>query len=207
MTKLIRAALAAAALFAAPAAQGQTLTEGFDPFAGWQTRWFGAQSNAANYYTSEFGDPVDYQGAPDVGGLWLSDGDSYRDPGDYQSIAIRFADGFAAQLTGLSLDVASAVSGVQLSFFDRAGNALATSAVVQSADSSLYGTPLGYSRYAVTSANGIGGFSFTSPAQGNLIVDNIAAAAVPEPAAWGLMILGLGAVGATMRRRRIAVLA
>ncbi len=28
------------------------------------------------------------------------------------------------------------------------------------------------------------------------------AAAVPEPATWGMMILGLGAIGATMRRRR-----
>ncbi len=31
--------------------------------------------------------------------------------------------------------------------------------------------------------------------------DNIAIAAVPEPATWGMLILGFGAIGAAMRRR------
>jgi hypothetical protein len=33
-------------------------------------------------------------------------------------------------------------------------------------------------------------------------IDNVAARAVPEPASWALMILGIGGVGALMRRQR-----
>ncbi|MFL6761108.1 MAG: FxDxF family PEP-CTERM protein [Sphingomicrobium sp.] len=36
---------------------------------------------------------------------------------------------------------------------------------------------------------------------------NISPAAVPEPAAWALMLLGFGAIGMTMRRRQRPVLA
>ncbi|MDB5423069.1 MAG: hypothetical protein JWQ29_485 [Phenylobacterium sp.] len=35
-------------------------------------------------------------------------------------------------------------------------------------------------------------------------VDNFAGGAVPEPATWGLMIMGFGALGAVLRRRRAA---
>jgi len=37
--------------------------------------------------------------------------------------------------------------------------------------------------------------------------DNIAVAAVPEPATWALMIGGFGLAGATLRRRRVALAA
>ncbi|KQT34986.1 hypothetical protein ASG29_02270 [Sphingomonas sp. Leaf412] len=37
---------------------------------------------------------------------------------------------------------------------------------------------------------------------GNVRLDVVAAAGVPEPATWGLMILGFGAVGGSMRRRK-----
>jgi len=36
---------------------------------------------------------------------------------------------------------------------------------------------------------------------------NISPAAVPEPAAWALMLLGFGAIGVTMRRRQKPILA
>jgi choice-of-anchor C domain-containing protein len=36
-------------------------------------------------------------------------------------------------------------------------------------------------------------------------IDNVGVTGVPEPAAWALMILGFGAAGATLRRRRAAV--
>ena len=46
-----------------------------------------------------------------------------------------------------------------------------------------------------------------SPAtRGNVLLGGIAANAVPEPATWGMMLLGFGAVGFSKRRlRRIAL--
>lgn len=38
-------------------------------------------------------------------------------------------------------------------------------------------------------------------------VDNFAAASVPEPATWGLMIAGFGGIGAVLRRRRQTLVA
>ena len=205
MTKTMKLLLAATMFCAASGAQAATYTEGFTPFDGWKSRWFGAQSNAQNYYVSEYNEDPSYQGSPDVEGLWLSDGDSYRDPGDYSTIDIRFSDDFAASLAGLSMDVASALSAVDLTFFDRAGNILRTVSVLQSPTTSANFTPVGYQNVSVTSTNGIGGFSFATLAQGNVIVDNIEASAVPEPATWGLMILGFGLTGASMRRRTVRV--
>lgn len=40
-----------------------------------------------------------------------------------------------------------------------------------------------------------------------LLLDDVAVTAVPEPGAWALMILGFGALGATLRRRRAAAFA
>lgn len=48
-------------------------------------------------------------------------------------------------------------------------------------------------------------FSFTNLTGGQnegVLLDGISLSAVPEPATWALMILGFGAVGAAMRRRR-----
>ncbi len=207
MSTIFRAVLCAAALVAAPVAQAATLTEGFDPFAGWQARWFGASSNAANYYVTEFGEEPGYQGAADVGGLYLSDGDDYTAPGDYQSIAIRFSTDFAASLTEFRFDIATDLAGLRLTFVDLQGATLDTVGIQTSAGRSVNGTPVGYANYGVASTRGIGGFTISSPAQGSVIVDNLRAvtAAVPEPLTWQMMILGFGAVGATLRRRRVAV--
>ncbi|MBT2185560.1 PEPxxWA-CTERM sorting domain-containing protein [Sphingobium sp. H33] len=48
------------------------------------------------------------------------------------------------------------------------------------------------------------GLSFTSES-GQLFTAKAPAPGVPEPASWALMIVGLGVVGGTMRRRRMAV--
>jgi hypothetical protein len=207
MSIIFRAALCAAALVAAPAAQAATFAEGFDPFAGWQTRWFGANSNAANYYVTEFGEESGYQGAADVGGLYLSDGDNYTATGDYQSIGIRFSNAFAASLTEFGFDIATELTGLQLTFVDLQGASLGTFGVQTSGSVSANGTPVGYTSYGITSTRGIGGFTITSPAQGSVIVDNLRAvtAAIPEPTTWQMMILGFGAVGLTLRRRRVSV--
>ncbi len=195
----------AIAAFAATGAQAATYTEGFDaPFASWETNWFGTQSNAANYYVSEYpGTSTSYQGADIVTGLWLSDGDSYRDGGDYGQININFANDFGALLTSFSMDVATALpGGAALVFFDIDGVEL-NSFLVPLAPSQVNFTPVGYTNVSVTSTNGIGGFRFTGFAQGNTIVDNLVAvtAPVPEPATWAMMMIGFGAMGATLRRR------
>jgi hypothetical protein len=205
MTKTVKLLLAATMFCTATGAQAATFTEDFSPFAGWKSRWFGAQSNAQNYYVSEYNEDPSFQGAADVQGLWLSDGDSYRDPGDYSAITIRFADDFAASLSSFSMDVASALSSVGLTFFDRSGATIGSFTIAQSPTISANFTPIGYRNVSVTSANGIGGFAFATLAQGNVIVDNIQANAVPEPATWGLMILGFGLAGASMRRRSVKV--
>jgi len=56
------------------------------------------------------------------------------------------------------------------------------------------------------------GMLYYSEVGKNVQIDNIRLAppppgAVPEPAAWALMILGFGGVGATLRRRRALVFA
>lgn len=49
-------------------------------------------------------------------------------------------------------------------------------------------------------------FASQNPGAYGPVLDNVAisAAGVPEPATWGLMIIGFGAIGATLRRRRVA---
>jgi hypothetical protein len=48
------------------------------------------------------------------------------------------------------------------------------------------------------------GFGNAASSIDQMISGSISAAGVPEPATWALMILGFGAVGGTMRRRRSA---
>jgi hypothetical protein len=57
--------------------------------------------------------------------------------------------------------------------------------------------------YRVTSGALLTGVTFGSSGGNSFEFDNLAAsaAAVPEPAAWGMMILGFGLVGGAMRRR------
>lgn len=52
-------------------------------------------------------------------------------------------------------------------------------------------------------------FTYVSGARpaGDFVIDRVYVIAVPEPATWGLMIVGFGAAGAILRRRRAAVAA
>lgn len=204
--RFLKTCAAALAVFtAATGVHAANLVENFDaPFAGWESRWFGTQSNAFNYYVSEQG-PVNigYQGASDHDGMYLSDGDSYRDGGNYGQILINFNAAFGSSLKSFSMDIASALPNSHLFFYDIDGATIA-SFVIPDSPVSPYWTPIGSTRVTVNSTNGIGGFSFTDGAQGNTIVDNLAATTVPEPESWALMVIGFGAVGSLLRRRKIS---
>ena len=57
-------------------------------------------------------------------------------------------------------------------------------------------------RFTATGATTRLQFTNTTPVGDNFTgLDNVSLAAVPEPASWGLMILGFGLVGGAMRRR------
>jgi hypothetical protein len=66
----------------------------------------------------------------------------------------------------------------------------------------LFGLNLGTGTYTLTI---IGNRGTTGSFGGNVSFD--AASAVPEPATWGMMLLGFGAVGFAMRRRQRPALA
>jgi len=68
-----------------------------------------------------------------------------------------------------------------------------------------------FQTFSLTGFSGLSSITFGMPTDGGdadtgyLAFDNLSTHApgeVPEPATWGLMLLGFGALGATMRRRR-----
>jgi hypothetical protein len=212
MKNTIRA-LAALALFAATApAQAAVFTEGFDSpnFASWKDGWFGQNSNAA----------VSNNGGPEgrgnnLTGLTLSDGN----PDDGRQINFRFNADFGATITDFAFDLLNYTSGLTqiITVFDIAGNTLFSTdlAVVAQDPSADNGSNNGYdfadskyTRFSVNSTNGIGGFSILPfGSEGNVSIDDlvVTTAAVPEPATWAMMIGGFALVGASMRRRSMAV--
>ena len=204
-------AVATIAFASVTGAQAANLTEGFDePFAGWENRWFGTESNAYNYYVSESGpDNVGYRGHESVTGMWLSDGDSWRDGGNYGEIHIRFNEAFGSSLTAFSLDIASALRqdlglAPTLTFFNMEGAVIGSFVVPTSPEVNSSWVPVGYTNFSVASASGISGFSLSGSAQGSVIVDNLIATTVPEPSSWAMMVLGAGVLGAAMRRQKKA---
>lgn len=60
--------------------------------------------------------------------------------------------------------------------------------------------------YRVTSGALLSGATFASSGGNSFEFDNLSAA-VPEPAAWGMMILGFGLVGGSLRRRQTSKVA
>jgi hypothetical protein len=194
---LCAGAVALALMGVAPAASAAILTEDFEaPFPAWESGWFGQNSNARNYYS----DSTFRGNNPD--GLWLLSADGDQN----ENIEVVFDSGFAASLTSFYLDVAG-YTPTTLSFFDK------DNALIQAFNVTLtFGAeqnPGTYARYGVTSNNGIGRFHFSSDSTGNTSIDNLEAitggAVVPEPATWAMMIIGFGAAGSMIRRRKPAV--
>lgn len=68
----------------------------------------------------------------------------------------------------------------------------------------ISGETNGVVTYRVTSGAKLTGATFTS-SQNSFEFDNLAVGAVPEPAAWAVMLGGFGMMGAAVRRRRTQV--
>jgi hypothetical protein len=176
-------------------ASAGTLTENFDNVPGWESGWFGVNSNAQNYYG------VDAGRGNNPDGLWIQD----STPGD-ADINIIFNHAFALTLTSFSMDVAGWTA-TDLIFYDASGNVIENFSPIIDTFGALT-IPGVYQNYGVTSANGIGGFEFVgnSP-EGNTSIDNLVAttgssSSVPEPATWSMMIGG--ALLLLTRRKLIA---
>lgn len=195
-----------AALALTSQASASVLTEDFTDVPGWESNWFGTQSNAKNYYgVKGLGNATR---SSNLDGLWIDDNDGVSHESD---LTIVFNDVFAASLTSFSLDLASYINDTNIVFFDALGNDLATQAVTPTFGAMQL--PGIYQSFTVSSATGIGGFSLinfaSTSVEGNISIDNLLAitndtpsVSVPEPTS--LILLGLGALGLIAQRRRQA---
>jgi hypothetical protein len=182
-------AAVAALSFIAPA-NAATYVENFEnPLINWTSNWLGTNSNLTNYYAT----PGERGNNPD--GLWVG------------NFTTTFAPVFGATLTSFTLDIAGYAS-TTLTIFDSFGATLLSTPLTLTYGA--YTDPGVYVNYSVTSATGIGGFSFDGAALGNTSIDNVVAtdnlvAGVPEPSTWAMMILGFAGIGfMTYRRKRQA---
>ena len=67
--------------------------------------------------------------------------------------------------------------------------------------------PVSYSFVADGSGSALLSLQSTTPGAYGLAVDGFSISAAPEPATWGMMILGFGIAGTAVRRRRSATIA
>jgi hypothetical protein len=108
--------------------------------------------------------------------------------------------GLASKVTIRGIDVGNA--GVRIDAFDASNTQIATA--------SDFGLGLGVGTFKdiTVTAAGIKSFKLYQPlvnGDDGVIFDNLSfdtVAAVPEPTTWAMLILGMGIVGGTMRRRR-----
>ena len=81
------------------------------------------------------------------------------------------------------------------------GSATTNYTVTASTTPNMTYTPFTYNFFATGASTTLTFASLTGNAYGP-VLDNVAVTAVPEPATWGMMLLGFGAVGGMVRSRR-----
>jgi len=126
-----------------------------------------------------------------------------------------FAGQFCTGSCGTINDIASLMVGASASPFFTLTNGVtfslsnitsidrSTAGILGFMGTGVFSGTLGGDTINPTSAN----FTFSTQGGNVTTFSATATAAVPEPATWGLMLLGFGAIGFTMRRRRRPVLA
>ncbi len=186
--------------------------------------------NAQNAAAVAGGTVVDFEGLPFGSSASYTVGDltitgvggsdllqvSNEYAGDYNGRDSRYIDNNAGNTHQIIFDFASAVGAFTFNWGAAdviwtlevySGLTLIDTVDVAPVFGSNAGDYVGYSAAGITKAV----MTTTDPGSFDWVfVDNVSTgngAVVPEPGTWALMILGFGAVGATLRRRRVAVAA
>jgi hypothetical protein len=222
---LLKTAIAAGALAVAMAGTANAATIFSETFNS--AAFFGASLglNAVEQFSDRWTN-ADYTVINNVNG-WTFGGSAYgvRNTDDLSdgAVLLNETSGIALHLlsgltAGQTYNVSFLVSGD-----NRPGSAYVLKADVNGGSTFTYngvdlargtnpGTTVNFSFVAAEGANTLN-FYQASATEASPIIDNVTVstvsstptAAVPEPATWGLMILGLGGAGAMLRRRRAAL--
>jgi hypothetical protein len=79
-------------------------------------------------------------------------------------------------------------------------------ATIANGDQSSPGTNGVFELFSSDGTDYFTGITLTT-SQNSFEIDNLAVQGVPEPATWGVMLMGFGGIGAMMRRRRAVAIA
>ena len=227
MKKILFGFAGAAALATSSQVSAQTVVEGQGP--NFLTHISASTSNTANNVTTVYGSTTGVGGADVVfigsSAISITDGNGYASisdsalTGTFTSLIINPAPLFSALQFNLSLNSTSflqvdySIGGVFLnalgSGISQNGNAN-TGYTVTAAPGTFFDAIRLSSCSTSAVCNPIGlGTSFAGSGTGSVInferqnsIQLAAVSAVPEPATWAMMLMGFGAMGVSLRRRR-----